>query len=56
MEQLATPGSIRLTAATLRLVLRTANAAPVWRGGNGCFNVRYRIENGGQMAAELYEV
>ena len=29
------------------LVLRTAIASPVWRGGTYCFCMRYRSENPG---------
>jgi len=36
------------------LVLRTAIAAPVWRGGKCCFDKRYRSKNCMQISAELY--
>src|SRR5882672_1190468 len=35
------------------LVLRTANAAPVWRGGNGCFDRPYDAVNRIRIAAKL---
>ena len=37
------------------LVLRTAIAAPVWRGGTCCFDRRYRSYNCIQISAELYQ-
>ena len=36
------------------LVLRTANTAPVWRGGNSCFCVRYRSEHCCKISAVLH--
>jgi len=36
------------------LVLRTANTAPVWRGGNHCFDGSYDTANGIRISAELY--
>ena len=36
------------------LVLRTANAAPVWRGGTHCFCTRSGGKNCIQTSAELY--
>ena len=47
-----TSGSeIRMNTA---LVLRTANAAPVWRGGMHCFCTRSGGKNWIQTSAELY--
>src|SRR5262249_31458884 len=44
----------RYAALTMRpdcLVLRTAIASPVWRGGTCCFCMRYRSENPGVISA-----
>ena len=35
-------------------VLRTAHAAPVWRGGNRCCDGSYDAANGICISAELY--
>ena len=37
-----------------KLVLRTANAAPVWRGGTRCFSTRFGGKNWIHTSAELY--
>jgi hypothetical protein len=37
-----------------RLVLRTANTAPVWRGGMRCFSTRFAGKNWLHISAELY--
>src|SRR5712691_7197412 len=37
-----------------RLVLRTANAAPVWRGGTHCFDMTYCAADGIHISARLY--
>src|SRR5205809_1009336 len=45
---------LRKELLPITLVLRTAHAAPVWRGGNSCFNGPYGSENRIEISAKLY--
>src|SRR5262245_50935419 len=42
------------SVAHFSLVLRTANAAPVWRGGNHYVGGSYNVTNRIRISAELY--